>query len=89
MQVELKSFQMLNVGLQKSFLDGRLSVSLNARDLFHTMKYREMEQIKNIQFRQTEDYRYWNFSVSVIYRLNNTKTRYRGKTSISDELDRL
>lgn len=87
--VELKSFQMLNVGLQKSFLDGRLSVSLNARDLFHTMKYREMEQIKNIQFRQTEDYRYWNFSVSVIYRLNNTKTRYRGKTSISDELDRL
>ena len=87
--VELKPYQMLNIGLQKSFFDGKLSISLNARDIFHTMKYRESEQIKNIWFRQTEDYCYWNYSVSLIYRLNTTTTKYRGKTSISDELDRL
>ncbi len=87
--VELQSFQMLNIGLQKSYLDGKLSVSLNARDIFHTMKYKEMEQIKNILFRQTEDYCSWNYSISLIYRLNKTTTKYRGKTSISNELDRL
>lgn len=80
---------MLNIGLQKSYLDGKLSVSLNARDIFHTMKYKEMEQIKNILFRQTEDYCSWNYSISLIYRLNKTTTKYRGKTSISNELDRL
>lgn len=87
--VELKPYQMLNVGLQKSFFDGKLSISLNARDIFRTMKYRETEQIKNIQFRQTEDYRMWNYSVSLIYRMNAKTTKYRGKTSISSDLERL
>ncbi len=80
---------MLNVGLQKSFFDGKLSISLNACDIFRTMEYRETEQIKNIQFRQTEDYCMWNYSVSLIYRMNAKTTKYRGKTSISSDLERL
>lgn len=87
--VELKSFQMLNMGLQKSFFDGKLSVSLNARDIFHTMKYKETERIRNLLFRQTEDYCLWNYSISLIYRLNKNKAKYRGKTSIREELERL
>lgn len=87
--VELKPFQMLNIGIQKSFCNEKLSISFNARDLFHTMKYKETERINNILFQQTENYYLWNYSVSIIYRLNKTKTRYRGKTSIEKELDRL
>lgn len=87
--VKLKPYQMLNMGVQKTFLDGRLSVSLQAQDMFHTMKFKETEKIKDIRFRQTEDYSLWNYSISVIWRLNQIKTRYRGKTSIKQEIDRL
>ena len=77
------------IGVQKSFLDGKLSVSLQAQDIFHTMKFKETERMKNIHFRQTEDYCLWNYSISIIYRLNQIKTKYRGKTSIKQEIDRL
>lgn len=87
--VAFKPYQMLNMGLQKSFLDGWLSVSLNAQDIFHTMKFKETENMKNIHFQQTEDYCLWNWSISIIYRLNHVKTKYSGKTSISQEIDRL
>jgi len=53
------------------------------------MKYKETERIRNLLFRQTEDYCLWNYSLSLIYRLNKSKAKYRGKTSISEELERL
>lgn len=87
--VAFKPYQMLNMGIQKSFLEGKLSVSLQAQDIFHTMKFKETERIKNIHFKQTEDYCLWNYSISIIYRLNQIKTKYRGKTSIKQEIDRL
>ena len=87
--VTFKPYQMLNMGVQKSFFDGKLSVSLQAQDIFHTMKFKETEKMKNIHFRQTEDYCLWNYSISIIYRLNQIKTKYRGKTSIKQEIDRL
>lgn len=87
--VAFKPYHMLNMGAQKSFWDGKLSVSLQAQDIFHTMKFKETEKIKNIHFQQTEDYCLWNYSISIIYRLNQKKTKYRGKTSINQEIDRL
>lgn len=87
--VRLKSYQMLNVSIQKKFLSDRLSVRLQAYDIFHGMKFREDEKIRNIHFRQTEDYNLWNYSVSIVYRLNQLKTKYRGKTSIDKEIQRL
>lgn len=87
--VELKPFQMLNLGVQKSYFDGKINISINARDIFHTMKYKETERIKNIIFQQTEDYCLWNYSISIIYRLNKDKVKYRGKTSIGNEIERL
>lgn len=87
--VRIKPYQMLNVSVQKTFLSNRLSVRLQAYDIFHTMKFKENEKIRNIHFRQTEDYCLWNYSVSVVYRLNQIKTKYRGKTSIDKEIKRL
>jgi len=46
--VTFKPYQMLNMGVQKSFFDGKLSVSLQAQDIFHTMKFKETEKMKNI-----------------------------------------
>ena len=80
---------MLNMGIQKAFFDDKLSVSLQAQDIFHTMRFKETENIKNIHFQQTEDYCLWNYSISIIYRLNKIKTKYSGNTSIKNKLYRL
>lgn len=87
--VDLKSYQMLNMGIQKAFFNNKLSVSVQAQDILHTMKFKERQQIKNIHFKQIEDYCSWNYSISIIYRLNQLKTKYRGKTSINTEINRL
>ena len=64
---------MLILGVQKSLFDGKLSIGIQANDIFHTMKFKETEYIKNIHFQQIEDYCLWNYSLSVIYRLNQKK----------------
>lgn len=87
--VRFKPYQMLNVGLTKSFLNDKLSVSLKAQDVFHTLKFKETYSVKNISFSQTEEYSWWHYSLSIIYRLNQKKMKYRGKTSIEDEINRL
>ncbi len=88
--LRFKPYQMLNIGIQKSFLNKRLTVRLKANDIFHTMKFKVSEYRGNIHFWQTEDYRMWNYSVSITYRLNKKKKiKYRGDESISDEIERI
>ena len=86
---QLKSFQMLNISIQKSFLQDRLSVKLAAQDIFHKMKFEQDMRIRNVHFWQIEDHKYWNFSLSVVYRLNQLKTKYRGKSAASEQVNRL
>jgi hypothetical protein len=85
----LKSYQTLNLTVQRAFFNDRLSVALNAQDIFHTMKFRETERINNISFRQTEDYSLWNYSISLQFRLNKTKTKYRGENTVKEDINRL
>ena len=87
--VQLKSFQMLNLSIQKSFLQDRLSLKFTAQDVFHKMKFEQDIRIRNVNFWQIEDHKYWNFSLSVIYRLNQLKTKYRGKSSANEQINRL
>jgi len=81
--IQLKPYQMFNFSIQKSFLQDRLSVKFAARDLFHKMKFEEDTRIRNVHFWQIEDHKYWNFSLSIVYRLNQLKTKYRGKSAAS------
>lgn len=87
--VKIEPYQMLNVGLRKSFLKKKLSVSIDANDIFHTMKFKEVEKLSYLVFRQTEDYSLWNYSISVKYYLSPVKQKYRGKNSVQDEIQRL
>ena len=87
--VQLKSYQMLNLSLQKSFLQNRLSVKLVAQDIFHKMKFKADMRIRNVHFWQIEDQKYWNFSLSIVYRLNQLKTKYRGKNAANEQINRL
>lgn len=87
--VKIEPYQMLNVGLRKSFLKNKLSVSVNANDIFHTMKFKEVEKLSTLVFRQTEDYSLWYYSVSLKYYISPVKQKYRGKNSVQDEIQRL
>ena len=87
--VKIEPYQMLNIGLRKSFLKNKLSVSIDANDIFHTMKFKEIEKLSYLVFRQTEDYSLWNYSISVRYYLSPVKQKYRGKNSVQDEIQRL
>ena len=87
--VKIEPYQMLNVGLRKTFFEKRLSVYIDANDIFHTMKFKEEEKIRNLVFRQTEDYSRWNYSISLKYYISPVKQKYRGKNSVQDEIRRL
>ena len=87
--VSIRPYQMLNLQLQKDFLKKRLSVSLNAYDLFRTMKFREEQREGNLHFTQTEDYQLWNFSVNLVFRFNQLKNSYRGKNTSAGDMERL
>lgn len=87
--VKIEPYQMLNVGLRRSFFKNKLSVSVDAKDIFRTMKFKEVEKIRYLEFRQTEDYSLWNYSISLKYYFSPVKQKYRGKNSVQDEILRL
>ncbi|OUO53920.1 hypothetical protein B5F77_04795 [Parabacteroides sp. An277] len=81
---------MLNLTLRKDFFDKKLSVSLDAYDIFRTTKYKERMLTGNVAYTQTEDYNMWNYSISLIYRFNQKiKSKYRGKSTVEDDVNRL
>lgn len=84
-----KPYHSLNVGIQKSFFKDQLDVSLNANDLFRTMIYKYDSRIGNIRFYQKEDQDERYFSVSLIYRFNKVKAKYRGTGAANEEIKRL
>lgn len=84
-----KPYHSLNIGMQKSFFKEKLDVSLNANDLFRTMIYKYDSRIGNIRFYQREDQDERAFSVSLIYRFNKLKAKYRGEGAANEEIKRL
>ena len=63
--VNHRPYQMLNIGNCD-----KLSVSLQAQDIFHTMRFKETE---DIHFQQIKGYCLWNYSIGIIYCLNKEK----------------
>ena len=84
-----KPFQSLNMSLQKSFLNERLNLKLSADDIFRKLDYYESAKINKFTFYQNENYSSWNFSLSLIYRLNQLNIKYRGKSAAEEEKNRL
>jgi len=84
-----EAFHSLDAGLQKSFLKDQLSVSFKCNDILRGLTYEQVAEINNFRFHQREQYSEWNFSVDVIYRFNQQKAKYRGKSSAKEEINRL
>jgi hypothetical protein len=87
--IKFKPYWSAMLSVKKSFMDGRLTFSLDASDIFHKMKYRETERVGRLYFAQTENYNEWYYGLTVSFRFNDKSHNYHGKTSAQDEIDRL
>ncbi len=69
--------------------DGRLQVAFSASDLFHQYIFREKMHQHSVDFAQTEDYRQWNYKLTVTYKFNKRTGRYHGENSAQEEVNML
>lgn len=75
--------------VQKSFLKNRLTLTLRGSDLFRQSIYREKVKNGMVDFSQTEDYHERNVRLTVTYRFNHKKAKYRGENSAQQEMNRM
>lgn len=79
----------VNVSLRKSFLNDALSLEVRGDDLFHQQKSRTLLRSGSYSFLKDHRYDSREFSVSLRYRFNATKSKYKGTGAANDELRRL
>ncbi len=70
----------VNIGLNKSFLDNTIEVSIKCKDLFRGDINKYQGGINKIQFSQIEDQDRRSVSVNLIWRFNKNKYSYRGQS---------
>lgn len=79
----------VNVSLNKTFLDDRLNVNFRVNDIFASRRSSYIIYGECMQFEK------WNYSdtrnvrLTVSYKFNSTRSKYRGKGAANEELNRL
>lgn len=79
----------VNVSLNKTFLDDRLNVNFHVNDIFASRRSSYIIYGEHMQFDK------WNYSdtrnvrLTVSYKFNSTRSKYRGKGAANEELNRL
>lgn len=86
---KFKPIHSLDLGVRKSLWKKRVDINIQANDLLQGLIYKYDSRINNVTFYQREDQDRRTVSVSIVYRFNNLKSKYRGKGSANDELRRL
>lgn len=78
----------VDISLRKSFLNDALSIEVRGDDLFRQQKVKRFFAVEHIP---SKDHRYDSreFSISLRYRFNTTKSKYKGTGAANDELRRL
>lgn len=79
----------VNLTIQKSCMNDALQFSLSANDIFNYRINVYSATINNVMFSQREDQGYRNITFKAVYRFNNNKKEYRGKSASESELNRL
>lgn len=82
-------YGMLNLGLRKSFLKDQLTMSLQGDDVLNTYRYKGkvVTMISRTNYETIYDSR--KMMLSVTYRFNATRSKYKGAGAANDELRRL
>jgi hypothetical protein len=86
---KFKPTHVVNASIKKSIFEDKIDVNLYARDIFNGGKNRYHGALNNIIFSQNEDQDRRKIGISIIYKFNNYKNRYKGKSSLNNEIKRL
>lgn len=87
--IQVFSSGALNVGLRKSWLNERLQVNLDGRDLLHTFRQGGIKYSPCGKHVYSDTYNSRSVSLSVLYRFNATRSKYKGTGAANDEIKRL
>lgn len=79
----------INLSIQKSFMKDALQLSFSANDLLRNQINVYSGSIANITFWQREDQDNRSCSFNLVYRFNNYKKEYKGRSAAESELNRL
>ena len=79
----------VNASIKKSFFGNRLAVSISAKDIFRDNTTHMYGQVRNLTMNNVNDFDLNSYSISLIWRFNNYKSSYRGKSAAGSEINRL
>ncbi|MCH4896212.1 TonB-dependent receptor [Marinilabiliaceae bacterium JC040] len=86
---QARSQNIFNAKIQKSFYNEKLMLSLNFKDIFNKNKNIFEGSINNISMYQINDQDRSSISLSLVWRFNNYKSVYKGRSAAKDEINRL
>ncbi len=75
-----------NLGIKQDFFNKKLSVSINFRDLFHTMKHNETTETDELYYHVNRRQTWPNFNISITYRINDF-IKHKDKESGESDYD--
>lgn len=78
----------VDISLRKSFLNDALSIEVRGDDLFRQQKSKTLLRSGAYSFSKDHRYDSREFSISLRYRFNTTKSKYKGTGAANDELRR-
>ncbi len=87
--VFLHSHSILNVALYKNFCDGKLDVIVKGKDLFDGQSDNITMYSGNVLTKTVEKYNMRSCEITLRYRLNVPKSKYKGKGAGQTEKDRM
>lgn len=87
--VSFKPEGYVNISVNKSLLDDRLNLRLKAADLFNSREESYLIYGPHMWFDKTAKLNLRSVSLTVQYRFNTSKSKYKGTGAANDELNRL
>ena len=79
----------VNISLTKSLLNDHLSIRVQGNDLFHTEKQGMLLYAGRMHSEQTSWYDSREFVLTLRYKFNTTRSKYKGTGAGNDEKNRL
>lgn len=86
---QFKNYGIVNVSVRKSFMKDALSLELRGSDIFHGSRNYWQTYFGSIIWNQANEWDTREFSVTLRYKFNTTKSKYKGTGAANDELKRL
>lgn len=84
-----RNYYNLDISIRKSFLKDALSLELRGSDLFNQARDYSRSFYNQITWEQNNRYDTREFGVTLRYKFNTTKSKYKGTGAANDELRRL